>query len=384
MNAVSAESAHTMRAAAGPPDWPRLQPGEIESILTAWGLPAAGMQVRWHSPRPLSAAAIIDLPDGPLFVKRHHRSVRMAAELEEEHRFIAHLHGRGALVSRVLPTAAGGTAQTHGDWTYELQTLGSGIDLYRDAVSWSPFETAHHAVAAGQALARLHRAARDYHAPPRAAHMLVSNDRIIRSTHPLAVVRGLLGQRPGLKSYLDGRNWEDDLARALEPFHSRFLEAWADHTPLWTHNDWHASNLLWSNAGGEATVSTVLDFGLCDRTSAIYDLATAIERNTIPWLDIHDGSPGSADLSLVTALLTGYLGETRLGARERAALPAVLPLVHVGYAITEIEYFRGITHSDANADLAYDAFLLGHCRWFTSAAGRDLLAHIRSELERLP
>ncbi|PSD45503.1 aminoglycoside phosphotransferase, partial [Stenotrophomonas maltophilia] len=29
----------------------------------------------WHSPRPLSAAAIVDGVDGALFIKRHHHSV---------------------------------------------------------------------------------------------------------------------------------------------------------------------------------------------------------------------------------------------------------------------------------------------------------------------
>ena len=53
--------------------------------------------------------------------------------------------------------------------------------------------------------------------------------------------------------------------------------------PLWTHNDWHASNLLWSSREPHAEVASILDFGLSDRTSAVYDLATAIERNTIPW-----------------------------------------------------------------------------------------------------
>jgi Ser/Thr protein kinase RdoA (MazF antagonist) len=130
-------------------------------------------------------------------------------------------------------------------------------------------------------------------------------------------------------------------------------------------------------------VSTVLDFGLCDRTTPMVDLATAIERNTIPWLDIHEGLPGRADHGLVTGLLRGYLAEAPVGARERAALPALLPLVHVGYALTEIEYFHGITRSDANADLAYDAFLIGHCRWFTGEAGVALLEHLRCELERL-
>ena len=373
-----------MRTGSGPADWPRLLPAEIAQVLGAWGLPGARARVRWHSPRPLSAAAIIELPDGALFLKRHHLSVRTAAGLEEEHRFITHLHQRGAAVCRILPRTAGGSAETRGEWTYELHELGTGVDLYRDAVSWSPFTSQLHAVEAGRALARLHRAARDYAAPERSADVLVSNERIVRAAQPLEVVRELLTLRPGLRRYLAGRDWERDLTAALKPFHAAYLAVAGELTPLWTHNDWHASNLLWSAAGPAARVSTVLDFGLADRTSAVYDLATAIERNTIPWLDIHDGAPGPADLDRVSGLLTGYLEEAPLNQAERRALLALLPLVHVGYALTEIDYFHGITHSGDNADLAYEAFLLGHCHWFTDTAGQALLTHIGDVLRVIP
>jgi Ser/Thr protein kinase RdoA (MazF antagonist) len=130
-------------------------------------------------------------------------------------------------------------------------------------------------------------------------------------------------------------------------------------------------------------VQTVLDFGLSDRTTAVYDLATAIERNTIPWLDIHQGAAAAADLAQVSGLLNGYLGARPLSAEERAALVAVLPLVHVGYALTEIDYFHGTTRSAANADLAYHGYLLGHCAWFESVQGRALLDHVRRELQEL-
>ncbi|MHA0110768.1 phosphotransferase, partial [Klebsiella pneumoniae] len=95
--------------------------------------------------------------------------------------------------------------------------------------------------------------------------------------------------------------------------------------PLWTHNDWHASNLLWSDDSQTATVRTIVDFGLCNRTTAIYDLATAIERNTIAWIDIQEGRPGKADLHLAKGLLQGYLSEAPLSPVERAGLVAILP-----------------------------------------------------------
>jgi len=91
-----------------------------------------------------------------------------------------------------------------------------------------------------------------------------------------------------------------------------------------------------------------------------------------------------ANLALVSGLMRGYLGARPLSSRERTALVAILPLVHVGYALTEIDYFHGTTHSAENANLAYHGFLLGHCAWFETAQGRALLDHVQRELQELP
>jgi len=368
---------------------------EVAAVLARWGLRDDAPRLRWHSPRPLSSAAIVDATEQfdtaeqfdaagqALFIKRHAVAVRTAPQLAEEHGFIRHLRARGAAVSRVIAAADGQTAQTLGGWTYEVHALGLGLDLYRDAPSWTPFTSAAHAEAAGRALARLHAASRGYAAPPRATELLVSNDRIIDSPQPLASVHACLERRPALRAYFAGRPWETELTQALAPHHAAYVAIAPRLGRLWTHNDLHASNLLWSDRGASATVATIFDFGLCDQTTAVYDLATAIERNAVPWLAVQSGEAASARLDLVTGLLTGYLAERSLAAVEREALMAVLPIVHIGYALTEIDYFQGITHSRQDADLAYEAFLLGHCAWFLTPPGRAILAHVRGELARL-
>jgi Ser/Thr protein kinase RdoA (MazF antagonist) len=384
---MSDAMAHSMRGDSTPADWPQLTLDEVREALGRWGIDASRARLRWHSPRPLSSAAIVDLDDRVLtsnddavFVKRHHHSVRTPAQLEEEHRFMRHLRAAGAPVTRVLARADGHTAGALGEFTYEVHELGAGVDLYRDAVSWSPFLRDAHAHSAGAALGALHRAAAAYDAPPRLPTPLVSNDRIINRADPLAAIDELSAWQPALREFLAAHPWRDEIGAALAPSHQRYLDLVPDLTPLWTHNDWHASNLLWSGQDPGAVVSTIIDFGLSDRTSAIYDLATAIERNSIPWLDIHDGQPGAADLEAVSGLLDGYLIQANLSAAERAAVVAVLPIVHVGYALSEIDYFHGTTHSAANADLAYQAFLLGHSRWFLGTEGRRLLEHLRDGL----
>ncbi len=77
---------------------------------------------------------------------------------------MAHLVANGARVPRVLAADSGETAIEHGEWTYEVHEKPAGIDLYEDALSWTPFRSVAHAQSAGQALARLHLSARGFSA----------------------------------------------------------------------------------------------------------------------------------------------------------------------------------------------------------------------------
>jgi Ser/Thr protein kinase RdoA (MazF antagonist) len=286
-------------------------------VLNQAGIAHTSAQLLWHSPRPLSAAAIIDLNDRRLFVKRHHQSVRTVAQLREEHGFIAHLQSRGAPVSRVIRSADGDSAVACGSWTYEIHADGDGRICIAMRCRGRRSRAAATRRAAGRALASLHEAARTYTAPPRATQLLVSNAALIRAADPLAQLRAMLERRPALRAYLQRHDWQSELSGAIAPFHARYLQLAPQLETLWTHNDWHASNLLWSDASASASVQSILDFGLSDRSSAVYDLATAIERNTIPWLAIHEGLPGAADLALVSACSTAIW---RCGAfRRRSA-----------------------------------------------------------------
>jgi len=210
--------AHSMQGDCGPADWPPLTLEEIRDVLSEWGISPSSATLRWHSPRPLSSAVIVDLADRAVFVKRHHQSVRTPAQLEEEHGFLRHLQTAGAPVSRVLGRPDGASAGSLGEWTYELHELGVGVDLYRDAVSWSPFMHDGHAHAAGAALGALHRASRGYHGAPRVTTPLVSNDRIINSADPLGAIEDLVARQPALADYLRARDWRREIGAAIGPF----------------------------------------------------------------------------------------------------------------------------------------------------------------------
>ncbi len=207
--------------------------------------------------------------------------------------------------------------------------------------------------------------------------MLTSGCEIILAADPLGEVNWLAGRRPGLAGYLDGRAWPDDLTRHVLPAIRRAAPLLAGLPRQWGHGDWHPSNLTWTSGGPDAVVAGVFDFGLANRTFAVHDLATALERATVSWLDLADPAGAEADLDAIDALLDGYESVRPLSAAEARALPEVFPVVHVEYALSEVEYFAQVVSSPGNADLAYDGYLLGHAGWFTTPPGAAVLDHLR-------
>jgi Ser/Thr protein kinase RdoA (MazF antagonist) len=264
-----------------------------------------------------------------------------------------------------------------GDFVYEVHEVAPGIDLYRDAMSWTPFASTGHARAAGAALARLHRAAAGFGWPARPPAVLMNSCDVITAADPLAEVAAISRRRPGLGRYLAGRDWRRDLARDLGPAVRRAGPLLGALERQWGHGDWHPSNLTWDAAGPEAEVTAVFDFGLANRTFAVHDLALALERSTIAWLDLAESGEAGVDIDAVDALLDGYQELRPLGPAEAAALPELLPVVHAEYALSEIEYFADVVAAPGLADLAYDTYLIGHTRWFADPDGAALLDHLR-------
>jgi Ser/Thr protein kinase RdoA (MazF antagonist) len=395
------------------PDWPPLTDAEVAIVLAAYPACGGGRSggqpaVTWRSPRPLSAAGLVRCGPGDgrpgryVFVKRHHRAVRSTAQLSTEHALAAYLRRHGVPVPPVLADAGGATVAEHGEFRYEVHEVADGVDLYRDAVSWSPFTGAGHARAAGAALARLHQAAAAFPLPERPPAPLLSSCAVVIAGAPGAGPAGPAGlagpadparpecrsgpegavarfaaELPALTAYLSTRDWPADVEQYLRQPIEHAAPLLAALPRQWGHGDWHPSNLTWTDAGPDAVVTGVLDLSLANRTLAVHDLATALERAVVSWLDLDESGHARADLEAADALLDGYESIRPLSALETAALAAVLPVVHVEYALTEVEYFAGIVASPANADLAYDGYLLGHARWFAGPDGAVLLDRIR-------
>jgi Ser/Thr protein kinase RdoA (MazF antagonist) len=361
-------------------DWQPLTLAELRSLIAQFPELGEPLRILSVSPRPFSAAGVVVTRNARVFIKRHHRAVRDREGLLEEHRFLAHLLARGACVPRVLTPAAGETAVPIGDWTYEIHEIPAGLDLYQDAISWTPFRSAVHARSAGVALARLHLAAQDFSAPPRKTRPLVASFTIFAAENPSAELARYLAARSSLANHQAVRACAEHALDLLAPFHAELSPLLPSLPSLWTHNDLHASNLFWSDATLESHATAVIDFGLADRTNAVHDLAHAIERNIVEWLVLVQ-DPAHLEsvpihLDHLHALLEGYESVRPLSSEEAEALAPMTALCHAEFALSEADYFLGVLHSEEKARMAYDGWLVCHARWFRGA-GKKLLDALR-------
>lgn len=383
-----AAKAHGLDGALVEPDWPPLTLEELADLFALYPDLSDPIQLLTVSPRPFSAASVVATPHQHVFVKRHARAIRDAQGLHEEHRFMAHLRAHGAEIAQVHATPSGETAIERGQWTYEVHSIPRGVDLYGEAISWTPFRSPAHARSAGETMARLHLAAHAYDAPARKERQLVAGFSIFAAQDPQHAWDRYVASRPVLDSYLQEHPCRDRALELLAPFHAELQDVLPQLPPLWTHNDLHPSNLFWTDRTRVAQATAAIDFGLCDRTNAVHDLAHALERSMVGWLalmqrpDHPERVPVHRDS--LFALLEGYEAVRPLSAAEAAALPAMLALCHAEFALSEGDYFLSILQSQEKARVACEDYLIDHARWFRGS-GAGLLVALRGwAAERTP
>lgn len=373
--------AHGLDGSLVQPDWPALTLAEVRSVLQHFPSAGEAIQIISTSPRPLSAAAVVETTQRRVFIKRHARAVRDIEGLAEEHRFMHRLRTNGISVPAVFTANTGNTALESGNWTYEVHDFPAGIDIYEDAISWTPFRSSAHARSAGQFLARMHLAAETFSAPPRKVQPLVAGFTIFASPDPVVALKQYLSGRPAIKHDPQTLRDAEQALHLLTPFHTELKPLLPSLAPLWTHNDLHASNLFWSDTTFNAHATSVIDFGLADRTNAVHDLAHCIERNIVEWLVLmNDSAAGDrvpVHLDHLWALLEGYEQVRPLSPAESATLAPMLALCHAEFALTEADYFLGALHSPTKARVATHDYLLAHAQWFAGPGQHKLLDPIR-------
>jgi Ser/Thr protein kinase RdoA (MazF antagonist) len=370
---------HGMGLAPESKDWQHLQANDLLQLQAHYPCLQGVLDLSWHSPRPFSSAAIVLAEQGEFFIKRSHGSFRTVVDLLQEHAFIQHLAQQGIAVVTVYANRQGVTATALGDWVYEVFARAQGEDVYVEQHSWKPFFYPQHAYAAGQLLARLHAAAADFPAAARQTPYLISNQNIIEAVQPQQALEQRIASSTVLRSYFAKRPLPEQFWQCLLDFQRPIQAALSQSPKIWTHNDLHGSNLIWSDATAQAHIVAVIDFGLSDLCTAAYDFAVSLERNFIDWLALADDQQALAiDDAGLTQFIHAYLSHSPVFERAQLAVQ-LLPLAHIDFALYELEYFLAISHNLSHADAAYD-YLVEHLLWFVGQPGQQLLAKMRQKI----
>ncbi|MEG2472927.1 phosphotransferase enzyme family protein [Acinetobacter sp.] len=362
---------HGMGESLEPKDWQDISAADLAQLQQRYPQLQGQAAVLWRSPRPFSSAMLIQVNQAAYFIKRSHRSFRTAADLKQEHQLIQHLAEQRLPLPKIICSKDGATAVELDDWSYEVHEKAHGLDLYADHLSWKPFFCAGHACQAGQMLAALHKAAENYPVVQgRSAQQLISNQDLLLSHDIAQAIRQRIKNSSALSAYFAEKPLDQAWLSQLAHVHEKVKTAMQCAPKIWTHNDLHASNLLWSKNSDQAEISTVIDFGLTDRNSAIYDLAVTVERNFIDWLALNQTQDIHIDEAGLQAFIQAYVKHAH-PLEELAILPELIKIVHTDFAVSELEYFAGITRNFKHADAAYHDWLIAHTDWFFKPQGQQ-------------
>ena len=373
-------------------DWAHLTVSELHNLQPYYPCLQGGIQILWCSPRPFSSAAVIEVTQDAVstdkigsrsyFIKRSHRSFRNAQDILQEHAFLRHLASKNIPVATLIASNCGLTALEMGDWTYEVYEKAAGFDLYIDQQSWTPFFYTEHAAKVGSLLAKLHTAMQDFpELHGRSTRYLVSNQQLLESESIVTAIQQRIDNSPELSRYFADKNLDAVFLERIFQTHRKIKHVLQQATKIWTHNDLHASNLFWSTQGADANITAVIDFGLSDRNSALYDLAITIERNFIDWLALEHTSQINVDEAGLSAFLQAYCAEIH-PQQDFSILPELLKIVHLDFAFSELEYFVGITQNLKHADAAYYDWIVGHVNWFFTEQGQQFTQTFTRFLQR--
>lgn len=377
---------HGMGAEPESKDWPHINEIELSRLKKNYIELDGDLKIIWRSPRPFSSALIVEVHSNNgdddnsernlYFIKRSYHSFRKVKDLLEEHEFIRYLQKVGINVPRLVHSLQNTTALQIGNWTYEVHHRADGLDIYADQLSWKPFYYPEHAAKAGELLAKLHNRAEHFlNNEGRSARYLVSNQKLLESDDIVLAIKKRIRSSRDLKSYFADKDIDQKFFDQISHVHQNVKVALQTAPKIWTHNDFHASNLLWSENTSKANVSTLIDFGLSDRNSAIYDLAVAIERNFIDWLNLENSQEIYIDQIGLATFIQAYLSNIE-SASNLKFLPDLLKIVHLDFAFSELEYFIGITKNLKHADAAYYDWILSHTYWFTSEYGQKFTEYL--------
>jgi len=354
--------------------WPEISEQELRTVFSAYSKLGEFRKIRFQSSRPLSAACIVDTTKGSFFVKRNSISIRSKQDWEYEHRMIESLDKD--LISFEIPeickTLDGETVYQLGESLYEVQTTGIGKDIYRTAHTWSPLQSVDHAREIGRSLADLHNAIqksgfKETRNPP----YQKARFEIFYAEDPALFLESYLHRIPNFETLQGSEGFAEKVLNVYREFFTKPEEERSIPIQV-THSDPQASNFFWED--GKAVC--LIDFHLANCNNYLYDLAVAVDRNCIYWLDLLAGKREAYSLEGALAILEEY---ARRSEEKSQTLPGknlffkALVLHRLEFALDLLNYYLNIEHSVFKAQWCIDVYILAHGKWFVEREGRKFL-----------
>ena len=361
-----------------------ISPDEIRSLLNLYSQTGNFREILSVSQRPYSCGTLFKTDRGEFFVKKRPGAFRDKEDLEQEHSLIRHLLKKGIKTPDVLSNINSQTITARNSFLYELFENADGDDLYREYHSWMPFKSVNHAFNAGKALAGFHLALEDFSEDfgfwkEKKNKIMAARFDLAKSADMAGAIEEEISRRPSLKNFFNEKPWKKELAAAFYPYYQEVhsllpgIEEWT------THGDWHANNLFFR----DSCITSVIDFHLTERTFRMYDLAVAIDRNAILWLQILEGKKDRVRYDILEAILNGYNDTFPLKPLDKKILPSLLPIHQLDLAMSNMDYYLKVEKNRERAAWCYEIYILAHVRHFKSRWGKELLKLLEKKLAAL-
>lgn len=363
--------------------WPEINEEELQDVIGFYPSLGKLKTILYQSTRPLSAGCLFETTEGRFFVKRNSTLIRTRDEWEYEHRFQSKLPNFGLQIPKIIKTKnqeslleKKGKETT---WLYEIQESALGEDLYSSAHTWSPLHKDSHAEEIGKFLGLFHIASWESgFREKRNPRYQVALFEIFTSENMERFCIDLVNQIPDFHEFMDPL----EFAKKVSSIYSSFLpkSELAGSVPnLITHGDPHASNFFWK----DNTPVSLIDFHLSNQNNFLYDLAVAIDRNTLYWLDLLSGKKGSYNLIHAKKIIENY--KTIIADKRKEFLPYLSYLSHalvlhrIEFALSLLNYYWNIEKSKFKAQWCLDVYIFAHGEWFHSNEGKLFLEGIQEK-----
>jgi homoserine kinase type II len=298
-----------------PGGWATYERAEVDGVLARFDIGRVELAQEYRRGSRSAPKLKIRTPLGEFLLKRRSLERFPESRIRFAHRVQAAIARQGFPVAPLIADrTSGDTLLVRGPFAYELFRFVAGSRYDK---------TPRGAARAAEALARLHRCARD----------LDGSDAPQASFHASSSVRTALGRLAGSIATAEPEASPallEELARDLRELYARAVEetidlGFASLERRIVHGDWHPGNVIYGIGGSATGVAAVIDFDSARSEPWITEVANGLVQFSIVSTTAASPLdwPADFDPKRMQAFLHGYLGsaDRPLVLEERSMMP---------------------------------------------------------------